>query len=358
MNSGRAHNFNPGPCGLPDAVMQKARDEFLVYRGEQASVMEISHRGATFMEVYHRAEADLRELMGIGDDYAVLFLAGGATGIAASLPMNLADESETAAYLITGHWSRRAAKEAEKFCRMHVAADTGEGGHCSLPKTMDAPKDAAYFHYASNETIHGVEFFEPPAAAAPLAADMSSNILSRPIRVADYGVIYAGAQKNLGMTGVSVMIVKKSLIRPRRATPMVWDYSLQIAEDSMANTPPTFPIYMLGLVLEWIKAEGGAAEMERRSCEKARTLYNYIDGESFYRNPVDAECRSRMNAPFFLADDSLTDEFVKGAAENGLIGLKGHAVLGGCRASLYNAMPLEGVRQLVDYMRDFVRRKG
>ena len=356
----RLFNFNPGPCGLPDAVMARARDEFAVYRDEGASIMEISHRGAAFMEVYERACASLRELMNIGDDYAVLFLSGGATGQAAAVPMNLiADAAQTAAYLITGHWSRRAAVEAQKYCQVQIIADTAAHGHTALPATLAPVEEtAAYFHYADNETIHGVEFAHPPTVAAPLVADMSSNILSRPININDYALIYAGAQKNIGPTGITVVIVKKSLINARAQTPMVWDYQKQMHADSMMNTPPTFPIYMAGLVLEWIRNEGGTEEMARRNAQKSQLLYDCIDESDFYRNDVAPACRSRMNVPFFLSDDALTEEFLDGARHNNMIGLKGHAVLGGCRASLYNAMPLQGVRQLTDYMRDFAKRRG
>lgn len=357
--SSRAYNFNPGPCGLPDAVMERAQAEFLSYRGEQASVMEISHRGAAFMEAYRRAVGLLRELMDIGDDYAVLLVAGGATGQAAAIPLNLlADENQCAAYLITGHWSKRAADEGAKYCRMHVAADTADNNYTALPVQLQIPEDAAYLHYADNETIHGVEFPAPPATAVPLIADMSSNILSRHINVDDYGLIYAGAQKNMGPTGITVAIVRKSLVQTRRQTPMIWDYRQQMDNDSMINTPPTFPIYMMGLVLEWMRGEGGVAEMSRRADEKAALLYGCIDRSDFYNNPAVNGCRSRMNVPFFIADDKLTGDFLSGAQQNGMIGLKGHAVLGGCRASLYNAMPVAGVRCLVEYMRDFEKRHG
>ena len=355
----RAFNFSPGPCGLPDAVMEKAKEEFLNYGGEGASVMELSHRGAAFMEVCERARTLLCELLGIGDDFAVLFLSGGATGQAATVPMNLiADPRQPAAYAITGHWSRRASEEAKRYCRVHVAADTKDQGYATLPARLDVPNDAVYLHYADNETIHGVEFPRPPSAPVPLVSDMSSNILSRPLDVEDYGVIYGGAQKNLGPAGVAIVIVRKSLIHPRAQTPAVWDYAKNMRADSMVNTPPTFPIYMMGLVLEWLKNEGGPAEMERRNREKSRLLYERIDKNEFYNNNVPSECRSRMNVPFFLKDEKLTGDFLKGAGEIGMIGLKGHSVLGGCRASLYNSMPEEGVRQLVSYMDDFEKRRG
>lgn len=357
----RAYNFNPGPCGLPDEVMQRAREEFLCYRDEGASTMEISHRGAAFMDIYERAQSLVRELLDIGDDYAVLFLTGGATGQAAALAMNLLPdenpENSRADYLITGHWSRRAAEEAKKYCRVRVVADTGDGGYTSLPDEIKTNADSAYLHYADNETVHGVEFPAPPQSPTPLLADMSSNILSRRLNIGDYGLIYAGAQKNLGPTGVTIVVVRKSLIRPRPQTPVVWDYRLQAENDSMLNTPPTFQIYLAGLVLEWVKQEGGVAEMARRAEEKSRLLYDCIN-EGFYRNDVSPDCRSRMNIPFFLPDDSLLEEFLAGARDNEMIGLRGHAVLGGCRASLYNAMPVEGARRLTDYMRDFAKRRG
>lgn len=355
----RAYNFNPGPCGLPDEVMRQAQEEFLCFGNEGASVMEISHRGATFMKVYEDALHLMRELLGIGDDYAVLFLPGGATGQAVMAPMNLLpDDSRTAAYLITGYWSWRAAQEAKKFCRVEIAADTSAVKYVSLPREIAVSPHAGYVHYADNETIHGVEFPAPPKVTPPLVADMSSNIMSRPINISDYGMIYAGAQKNLGPAGIAVVIVRKDLLNPRANVPMVWDCGEQIKNDSMANTPPTFLIYMLGLVLKWAKKEGGVKEFARRSQDKARMLYQCIDEGDFYRNNVSAKCRSRMNVPFFLKDDSLTADFLQGATENGMIGLKGHALIGGCRASIYNSMPVAGVKALTDYMRDFAKRKG
>ena len=337
--------------------MERARDEFLSYQNHGASVMEISHRGPEFMDIHLRAETLLRELAGANDDFAALFLPGGATGVAASIPLNLlADDNQTAAYAITGHWSERAANEAKKYCRAHNAAHTGKDFK-TLPGAFDIPENAAYLHYAENETIHGVEFPAPPAANVPLAADLSSNILSRPLNAADYGLIYAGAQKNLGPAGITVVIVRKDLIRTRPQTPLIWDYKLQMQSESMANTPPTFQIYMVMLVLEWLKKQGGTEEMARRNDEKARLIYESIDGE-FYRPHAATECRSRMNIPFFLPDEQRTAEFLDGAEKNGMLGLKGHAVLGGCRASLYNAMPVAGAQTLAEYMRDFARRRG
>ena len=312
----RAFNFNPGPCGLPDAVMDKARQEFLCYRDEQASVMEISHRGIAFMEVYERASHTLRELLNISDDYAVLFLSGGATGQAAAVPMNLLpDNQQTAAYMITGYWSERAAQEARKYCQMHIVADSKDNNYTNLPSQIEASPQAKYLHYADNETIHGVEFPTPPSSAAPLVADMSSNILSRPFNINDYGIVYAGAQKNLGAAGITIVIVRQSLINPCLQTPLVWDYRLQIESESMANTPPTYPIYLTALVLEWIRDSGGVEAMAKCADEKSRRLYGCIDNSDFYHNTVSPSCRSRMNVPFFLPDEKLTTDFCKARAK-------------------------------------------
>lgn len=354
----RAYNFNPGPCRLPDAVMERAQAEFCDYDNLGASVMELSHRGGRFMRVYTRAESLLRELLCIPDDYAVLFLSGGATGQAAAIPLNLCAATDTAAYLVSGHWSRRAAAEGKKYCNAEVAADDESGDYNTLPGQWQEPKGARYFHYADNETVHGTEFAKPPQTLAPLVADMSSNIASRVINIADYGVVYAGAQKNLGASGVTIVIVRKDLIRPRADVPLIWDYQLQITSDSMANTPPTFNIYLTMLVLEWLKAQGGVAEMEKQSEQKSRMLYDVIDA-GFYRCHVaDKSARSRMNIPFFLPSEELTARFLRGAEDAGLLGLKGHAVLGGCRASIYNATTIAATRALADYLVDFARRNG
>ena len=356
----RLYNFFPGPCGLPDSVMEQAQAEFLDYHGKGASIMEVSHRGDTFLAVYHHAESLLRELLGVSDEYAVLFLSGGASGQSAAIPLNLtADRNATAAYLITGHWSQRSATEGAKYCRVSVVADTADSNYTVLPTQWETPADAVYLHYADNETVHGVEFSTPPKSTAPLVADMSSNIASRQICVEDYGLIYAGAQKNLGPTGVTIVIVKKALMQPRPTTPMIWDYPKQITAESMVNTPPTFQIYMVGLVLAWLKAEGGVSEMEKRCAQKSQLLYSCIDNSGgFYRAFVSGDCRSRVNVPFFLADDALLGDFLAGAEQEGLIGLKGHAILGGCRASMYNSMAVAGVEKLTNYMRDFQHRRG
>ncbi|MGI9336966.1 MAG: phosphoserine transaminase [Gammaproteobacteria bacterium] len=354
----RAYNFNPGPCRLPDAVMEQAQAEFCDYQNLGASVMELSHRGEKFIAVHARAESLLRELLNIPNDYAVLFLSGGATGQAAAIPLNLAEATDTAAYLISGHWSRRAANEGKKYCRAEVVADDESGEYKTLPTQWQEPQGAKFFHYADNETVHGTEFAKPPQTLAPLVADMSSNIASRMINIADYGIVYAGAQKNLGAAGVTIVIVRKDLIRPRADTPMIWHYPLQIENDSMANTPPSFNIYLTMLVLEWLKEQGGVPEMESQSAQKSQMIYQVLD-TGFYRCHVaDASVRSRMNIPFFLPSDTLTADFLRGAEDAGLLGLKGHAVLGGCRASLYNATTIAATRALSDYLADFARRRG
>ena len=354
----RVYNFSPGPCALPDAVMRRAQEEFCEYGQIGASIMEISHRSDTFLSVHRRAESLLRELLAVPETHAVLFLAGGATMQAAAVPLNLLGEKTTAAYLISGHWSARAEQEARRYCRTRIVGSSESTGYDRLPEGMEIPADCAFLHYAANETVHGVEFSSPPASTVPLVADMSSNILSRAVRVADFGGIYAGAQKNIGPAGVTVVVVRRDLIRPHPLVPSVVSYEEQLARESMYNTPPTFQIYMMCLVLEWVKEQGGVDEMERRSLEKAACLYDYLDSTGFYRTRTVKLARSRMNVPFFLADENLTGAFLDEADRQGLIGLKGHKVLGGCRASLYNAMPLEGVQGLVGLLRDFERRYG
>lgn len=354
----RAYNFNPGPCRLPDAVMERAQAEFADYQNIGASVMELSHRGDAFIKVHAKAESLLRRLLNITDDYAVLFLAGGATGQAAAIPQNLAAKGDTAAYLISGHWSKRAANEGKKYCNAEVVADDESGEYNTLPTKWQEPKGAKFFHYADNETVHGTEFPKPPQTRAPLAADMSSNIASRVININDFGVVYAGAQKNLGAAGITIVIVRKDLIQTRADTPLIWDYPLQIKHDSMANTPPSFNIYLTMLVLEWLDENGGVAEMEKQSAQKSQMIYQVLDA-GFYRCHVkDKSARSRMNIPFFLPSDSLTADFLHGAEEAGLLGLKGHAVLGGCRASLYNATSIKATAALAAYLADFAKRRG
>ncbi len=357
----RVFNFSAGPAALPLPVLERARAELPEWRDSGMSVMEMSHRGKDFGEIAGAAEADLRELLGVGADYAVLFLQGGATGQFAAAPMNLAGPGATADYLVTGSWGKKAVKEAGKYLDANVAADAGETGYTSIPEPASwrTTPDAAYLHYTPNETIGGVEFHQVPDVAAPLVADMSSTILSRPLDVSRFGVIYAGAQKNIGPAGLTVVIVRRDLLdRARPETPLVVDYRAMAEAGSMLNTPPTFAWYLAGLVFEWLKGQGGLAAVGRLNERKKNKLYAAIDGSDFYANPVDPACRSWMNVPFTLADPALDARFLAQSAEAGLAALKGHRSVGGMRASIYNAMPEEGVDALIDFMADFERRNG
>jgi phosphoserine aminotransferase len=359
----RAYNFSAGPAALPEAVLRQVQEEMLEWKGERASVMEVSHRGQAFIDCAAEAERDLRELMAIPDDYAVLFLQGGATTLAALLPMNLAGPEQTADYVLTGHWGEKAMENARPLLRTHVAASGKEGGYRGVPAASEwrLTPGAAFVHYTPNETIHGVEFHDiPEVGEVPLVADVSSNILSRPIDVRRFGVLYGGAQKNLGPSGLVIAIVRKDLLgRHGRALPPIFELQNQVKNDSMFNTPATLSWYIAGLVFKWLKANGGAAAMEAQNREKARILYAAIDGSGgFYRNEVQADSRSWMNVPFFLPNPELDKPFLKQAEAAGLLGLKGHRALGGMRASIYNAMPVAGVQSLVDFMGDFARNNG
>lgn len=358
----RIYNFSAGPATLPEEVLEQARDELLDWRGTGMSVMEMSHRGKHFMSIAERAEADLRELLDIPGDYRVLFLQGGATGQFAAVPMNLLGAKSAADYAITGNWSKKARKEAGKYCDANVAASTEEGGFTGVPPQSEwkLSPDAAYVHYTPNETIQGVEFhWTPDTGDAPLVADMSSCFLSRPVDVSEFGVIYAGAQKNVGPAGVTVVIVREDLLgRTRADTPMVIDYKAQAEADSMLNTPPCFAWYMAGLTFQWLKRRGGLEAIAERNERKSGKLYDFIDGSDFYSNPVAPEARSRMNVPFLLADESRNAAFLEESEAAGLTALKGHRSVGGMRASIYNAMPEEGVDALIDFMRDFEKRNG
>ena len=358
----RVFNFSAGPAVLPEAVLQRAREELLDWRGSGMSIMEMSHRGGEFSSVAERAEANLRELMGIPDDYKVLFLQGGATMQFAAVPLNLAGVQGRADYVDTGHWSRRAVAEARRFCDVHVVASSEEDRYTRIPaeSQWQLRADAAYLHYTPNETIGGVEFhWVPERAEAPLAVDMSSTILSRPIDVGRFGVIYAGAQKNIGPAGVTVVIVREDLLgRAVSQTPSVVNYQVQADAGSMSNTPPTFAWYVSGLVFEWLIEQGGLSAMAERNKRKASKIYGAIDSSGFYSNPVDPECRSWMNVPFTLADGGLDGRFLEESAAAGMTGLKGHRSVGGMRASIYNAMPEAGVDALVDFMGEFERRYG
>ena len=359
----RAFNFSAGPATLPEPVLRQVQDELLEWKDERASVMEISHRGQAFIDCAAAAERDLRDLMAIPDHYHVLFLQGGATLLAALLPLNLAGPGQTADYVVTGHWGEKAIDNARPSLKAHVAASTRESGYASIPArdTWRLTPGAAYVHYTPNETIHGVEFHDiPDVGDVPLVADVSSNILSGPVDVSRFGVLYGGAQKNLGPAGLSLAIVRKDLLgKHGRDLPPIFDLANQASNDSMFNTPATFAWYMLGLVLQWIRAEGGAAAIGELNARKAARLYAAIDGSGgYYRNPVAVDARSRMNVPFFLHDASLDKAFLQEAKAAGLLGLKGHRALGGMRASLYNAMPEAGVQALAEFMADFARRNG
>ena len=359
----RVFNFAAGPATLPAEVLEQVRDELLDWQGGGTSVMEVSHRGKAFMAVAQEAEALLRELLAVPEGYRVLFLQGGATGQFAAVPLNLARADSTVDYLNTGHWSQKALREAQRYtARVNVAADEATSNYNTVPEpeALRLTRDAAYVHYTPNETIGGVEFpYIPDTAGVPLVADMSSTLLSRPLEVARFGLIYAGAQKNLGPAGLVVVIVRADLIgRARPGTPAVWDYQAMADDHSMLNTPATFAWYVAGLVLRWLKAQGGLAVIGERNRSKAQLLYAAIDSSGFYRNPVAVECRSWMNVPFTLADARLDETFLSGARAAGLANLAGHRAVGGMRASLYNAMPLAGVEALIAYMREFARRHG
>jgi phosphoserine aminotransferase len=355
------YNFSPGPAVLPREVLEQARDELLDWQGGGMSVMEVSHRGKAFVACAAEAEADLRELLAIPANYKVLFMQGGATLQFAAIPLNLTAPDSVVDYVNTGHWSKKAAGEAQRYCTLNMAADAAGSKYCQVPPQADwrLTPGAAYLHYTPNETIGGVEFHYVPDSPAPLVADMSSTILSRPIDVSRYGLIYAGAQKNIGPAGLCVVIVREDLLgRARSSTPSVLDYRLVADDNSMLNTPPTFAWYFAGLVFKWLKRQGGLKRMGEINQAKAASLYHAIDSSGFYRNPVAPECRSWMNVPFTLAKPELDKTFIAEARAAGLVNLEGHRSVGGMRASLYNALPAEGVAALVEFMRDFARRNG
>ena len=357
----RAFNFSAGPATLPQSVLEQAQAEMLEWKDAGASIVELSHRGPEFIEVATQAEADLRRLMSIPDDYAVLFLGGGATTVQALLPLNFAAPGQAADYVLTGHWGKTAIKQAKPYVATHVSASSEESGFRTIParEAWQFAADSAYVHYTANETIHGVEFRDvPDVGDVPLVADFSSSIASEPIDVSRYGLIYGGAQKNLGPVGISVVIVRRDLLeRPGQPRADIFDYRSQLKAESMLNTPPSWNWYLLGLTVKWMLSEGGVAEFARRNARKSSLLYGAIDGSGgFYRNEVDPAVRSRMNVPFFLHDEALDKPFLAEAAR--LISLKGHRALGGMRASIYNAMPEAGVQALAAFMRDFQARHG
>jgi phosphoserine aminotransferase len=358
----RVFNFSPGPATLPEPVLRKAAEEMLDWRGSGMSVMEMSHRGKEFMGIFAETEATFRELMGIPAGYKVLFMQGGAIGENAIVPMNLIGRTGMADYVNTGEWSKKSLKEAKNYGTVSIVASGEASNFTAIPKQSEwkLQANASYVHICSNETIGGVEYhWTPETGAVPLVADMSSNILSRPVDVAKYGLIYAGAQKNMGPSGLTVVIVRDDLVgHALPITPSAFNYKTQADADSMYNTPPTYAIYIAGLVLKYVKERGGLPAMEEHNRAKAKVLYDYLDQSSFFSNPVAREDRSLMNVPFKLKNESLDDAFLKGAQERGMIQLKGHRAVGGMRASIYNAMPIEGVRALVQYMKEFEAQHG
>jgi len=358
----RAYNFCAGPATLPEPVLQQAREEMLDWRGTGMSVMEMSHRSDEFVQIAETAEKDLRELAGISDDYAVLFMQGGASSQFATIPLNLLGESGSADYVNTGIWSKKAIAEAKRYGNVNVAASAEDNGFTSIPdaSSWQTSADAAYLHYTPNETIGGLEFdVIPDSGSVPLVADMSSTMLSRPMDFSKFGLIYAGAQKNIGPSGLVVVIVRKDLLgKARKETPTMMNYQVIADNGSMYNTPATYSWYLAGLVFQWMKAQGGVEAMGQINARKAGKLYDFIDASDFYANPIDPRFRSWMNVPFTLADDALNADFLRGADARGLLNLKGHRSVGGMRASIYNAMPEAGVDALVQYMAEFAKERG
>jgi phosphoserine aminotransferase len=358
----RVFNFSPGPAMLPEPVLRRAQAELLDWQGRGMSVMEVSHRGEEFIELAAKSERDLRELLGVPANYKVLFLHGGATLQFAAIPLNIAPPGAVVDYVVTGNWSEKAVSEAERYVRVNVAATAKATKFTTIPdpSTWRLSKDAAYLHYTPNETVFGVEFHDVPNVSdAPLVVDMSSTLLSRPIDVSRFGIVYAGAQKNIGPAGLALVIVREDLVgRARRETPGVVDYRLMAESDSMWNTPSTLSWYFAGLVFEWLKEQGGLAAMAKVNERKATKLYAAIDASGYYKNPVDKACRSWMNVPFTLPSTDLDKPFLKEAEAVGLTNLKGHRVVGGMRASIYNAMPEAGVDALIAFMADFAQRHG
>ena len=357
----RAHNFCAGPAALPLAVLERAQRELLDWSYSGASVMEVSHRSSEFVSVADRAESSLRRLLEISDDYAVLFLQGGASLQFASVPLNLAAKDQVMDQVVTGQWSKKAFAEQQRFGAVNLVASSADQNFASIPQqdTWQRDPTAAYLHYCPNETIGGLEFGFVPDSDVPLVADMSSTILSRPVDVDRFGVIYAGAQKNIGPAGLCLVIVRRELLgRARPETPAMLNWQIAAENDSMYNTPPTFAIYLAGLVFEWLEELGGLEKMEAINRRKAEKLYALIDESGFYANPVEQIGRSLMNVPFTLADDALDTVFLKEAEAKQLLNLKGHRSVGGMRASLYNAVEESSVDALCSFMRDFEQRHG
>jgi len=358
----RGYNFSAGPAALPEEVLRQAQAELIEWNGARASVMEISHRGREFIELAAESERDLRDLLAIPANYKILFLQGGATQHFAQIPMNISARGQSADYVVTGDWGEKATKEAKPSVSVRVAATSVATNYDRIPPraSWDVDPNAAYLHYTPNETIRGVEFHQiPDVGNVPLVADVSSTLLSRPLDVSRFGLLYAGAQKNIGTAGLVVMIVREDLLaRCPKDLPKIFNYAEQAAQDSMLNTPNTFGWYLAARVFQWLKKEGGLAAMAERNRAKAELLYGYIDGSGFYRNPVEKPARSWMNVPFTLPREALDAAFLKESEAAGLLALKGHRAVGGMRASIYNAMPLAGVQALVGFMKDFAQRNG
>lgn len=350
------YNFSAGPAVLPKSVMLRAQAEMLDWHGSGMSVMEMSHRGKHYMSIIEKVESDFRSLFNVPKNYKVLFLQGGAIAQNSMVPLNLLN-GKKANYVVSGYWSKRSYQDALPFGDMTIAASSEAIGYAKAPDPKDWNIDpsAAYVHFCSNETIHGVEYFDMPSIKTiPVVADMSSHILSRPVDISQFGVIYAGAQKNIGPAGLTIVIVRDDLLDVASPlTPSVFNWKTQVENQSMINTPTTYSIYMAGLVFEWLIELGGLEVIEKHNIKKAELLYGYIDSTDFYSNPIDIKNRSRMNVPFRIQNEDLHTSFVTGAENLGMIGLKGHRLVGGIRASIYNAMPIEGIQALVDYMKDF-----
>ncbi len=358
----RIFNFSAGPAMVPEAVLERASEEMLDWQGTGMSVMEMSHRGKEFKSIAEKAEADLRELMNVPDNYKVLFTQGGASTQFAAVPVNLLRGKTQADYFHTGAWSKKAIAEAKRYCSVNIVANAEDSNFSEVPdkSTWQFNRDAAYVHFTPNETIGGVRFSDVPEAGdVPIIADMSSEILSQPVDVSRYGVIYAGAQKNIGPAGLTLVIVRDDLIgSPLAGAPSMLDYKIITDNDSMYNTPPTYSWYLAGLVFDWLKSRGGLSVMAEQNQRKAAKLYAAIDGSDFYANPVRKANRSLMNIPFILADANLDKRFLTQATEAGLVTLKGHRSVGGMRASIYNAMPEEGVDALIEFMKNFEKTQA
>lgn len=358
----RKYNFSAGPAGLPDEVLLQAQEELLDWHGKGLSIMEMSHRSKEFVSVAETAEQDLRDLMGIGNNHKVLFLQGGATSQFSMIPMNLLRGKDTADYINTGIWSKKAIKEAARFCNVQLAGSSEDNGFTSVPgqNELVLNPDAAYLHYTPNETIGGLEYdYIPQSGDVPLVADLSSTILSRPLNVDQFGLIYAGAQKNIGPAGLTVVIVREDLLGDViPGAPSMFDYKIHADADSMSNTPPTYGWYLAGLVFQWLKAQGGVEAIAKVNQRKAEKLYSAIDESDFYANPMAKANRSWMNVPFTLADDALDKLFLEQAEEAGLLNLKGHRSVGGMRASIYNAVPERAVDALIEFMQQFEKQNA